>query len=310
MFWIGGSFAFVYNTINGCDSTVLVTVTEFDTPQNMVELTQCEGDTIYWNGQVLLPGGPYTFMYNTIHGCDSIVLVTVMEADTVLTYFERVSCGGQAVQWNGQSLFPGNSYVFPFTGLNGCDSTIVVSVKSSPDLTVELPQVEQLALGSSIQLMPKVIGIPPLQYTWTPPAHLSCMDCPAPFADPVSDTWYTLAVTDYAGCTATDSVWIQVNTECKVFFSNIFQPNDDGRDDWFFPQSGPCVRQVRLLRVYSRWGETVFEKRDFSPNEAALGWNGRFLERELNPGVFVWYAEWELIDGRRMVGKGEVTLIK
>jgi len=310
MFWIGGSFAFMYNTINGCDSTVLVTVTEFDTPQNMVELTQCEGETVYWNGQVLLPGGPYTFMYNTIHGCDSIVLVTVMEADTVLTYFERVSCGGQAVQWNGQSLLPGNSYVFPFTGLNGCDSTIVVSVKSSPDLTVELPQVEQLALGSSIQLMPKVIGIPPLQYTWTPPAHLSCMDCPAPFADPVSDTWYTLAVTDYAGCTATDSVWIQVNTECKVFFSNIFQPNDDGRDDWFFPQSGPCVRQVRLLRVYSRWGETVFEKRDFSPNEAALGWNGRFLERELNPGVFVWYAEWELIDGRRMVGKGEVTLIK
>lgn len=51
---------------------------------------------------------------------------------------------------------------------------------------------------------------PNFSYQWLPPTGLSCTDCPNPRANPVSDIFYTVIVTDGL-CSVTDTVFVTVN---------------------------------------------------------------------------------------------------
>ncbi len=71
-----------------------------------------------------------------------------------------------------------------------------------------------------------------------------------------------------------------------------------------------AAQGVRLLRVYSRWGERRFERRGFPLNDPTSGWDGSFRGKELNPGVFARYADVERHDGRVINFKGDVTVVR
>jgi hypothetical protein len=62
------------------------------------------------------------------------------------------------------------------------------------------------------------------------------------------------------------------------------------------------------LQIYDRWGARVYEAYNFQPNDPDYGWDGRLAGKLQNPAIFVYYAEIELIDGRVLLYKGDVTL--
>ena len=70
------------------------------------------------------------------------------------------------------------------------------------------------------------------------------------------------------------------------------------------------VKTIKNFQIYDRWGESVYGLTDFSPNDPASGWNGTFQSKALNPGVYVYFAEIEFIDGYIEMFKGDVTLVK
>jgi hypothetical protein len=54
----------------------------------------------------------------------------------------------------------------------------------------------------------------------------------------------------------------------------------------------------------------MYEATDFPPNDWTNGWDGTFKGQRLNPGVFVYYAEIELVNGETVIRKGDVTLLR
>lgn len=99
--------------------------------------------------------------------------------------------------------------------------------------------------------------------------------------------------------------------DCRqVFFPNVFSPNDDGINDLFLPFDGGDVSMVHTLKIFDRWGGLVFEKNEFQPNDFEAGWDGFFMGKKANPGVYAWFAEVEFRDGKRELKKGEVTLLR
>ncbi len=52
------------------------------------------------------------------------------------------------------------------------------------------------------------------------------------------------------------------------------------------------------------------ELEEFQPNDPQFGWDGRHKGKWVNPGVYVYTAEIEFIDGVNMVFKGDVTLVR
>jgi hypothetical protein len=54
----------------------------------------------------------------------------------------------------------------------------------------------------------------------------------------------------------------------------------------------------------------VFEQSNFSPNLEGYGWDGTFRGKLMNAGVFVYFVEVLLIDGRTEILTGDVTLFR
>ncbi len=91
---------------------------------------------------------------------------------------------------------------------------------------------------------------------------------------------------------------------------NVFSPNDDGYNDDFTVFADKAVRQIKHLRVFSRWGELVFERVDFPPNDLHYGWDGTFRGKDLPAAVFAWSAEVEFLDGDVVEVEGDVAVVR
>jgi hypothetical protein len=70
------------------------------------------------------------------------------------------------------------------------------------------------------------------------------------------------------------------------------------------------VVNVRSMRIYDRWGSMVFENTNFTPNEPALGWDGRAGGDNVLPGVYVYAIELEFLDGTMQRYDGDVTVVR
>ena len=113
-------------------------------------------------------------------------------------------------------IYPDHStaYTFYITDENGCMDYegIIISVSN---LSVDAGSSFVACAGDSAQIggTPAAFGgITPYTYSWSPTAGLSDPSSPNPFASPSSPTWYYLTVTDNAGCSAVDSVFVDIST--------------------------------------------------------------------------------------------------
>jgi gliding motility-associated-like protein len=134
----GASQSFLYTAANGCDSTVHVAVQELPIFATAVELEACTGTSADYEGTALQPGTSQSFVYAADNGCDSTVLVSVIELPVFASDLMLEACTGTTVEYDGTILNPGDSQLFVFTAANGCDSTVSVAVQEWPVFAQEL----------------------------------------------------------------------------------------------------------------------------------------------------------------------------
>jgi gliding motility-associated-like protein len=146
---------------------------------------------------------------------------------------------------------------------------------------------------------------------WSPFDQISCND---PFCASVTvapqDAMTVTALVESGPCSASAQIQLLVRKVRTVFIPNIFSPNFDGINDVFYIQTGPQVREVRQFLVFDRWGEPVFQARNFPPNATAFGWDGTNKGKRAHAGVYAWFAEIEYLDGHVETLKGDVTLVR
>jgi len=203
-------------------------------------------------------------------------------------------------------------YQLTIQDINGCELTVPAFVDEGNDLRLDVGEDRTISLGDTT-LLEAVISIPDMQITafnWTEPDPFDCVDCRQAPVAPLRKTLYKAIVEDLNGCMAIDSVVIDVIAEDRVYIPSAFSPNGDGNNDVFMIFSGNDVARINYLKVFTRWGETVYEKDDFAPNDPQHAWDGLHRGRELNSGVFVYLAEIEFINGEVKLFKGDVTLMR
>ncbi len=218
--------------------------------------------------------------------------------------------------FNGQS--PGNqtfstagaaTATLTATNSSGCSDQAIQNLRIHALPTVTMPPELTTVVGQSIQI-PAVYSGNMTSYTWTPPNQLSCTDCPQPLAGPQVNTSYNVSFVDSNGCTASGSILIKVLCEnANVFLPNTFSPNNDGRNDQFYPR-GTGIGTVKVLRIFNRWGEVVFERNNFSANQATAGWDGMYKGKRADEGVYVYQLEVYCQNGDLIRLDGNVALIK
>jgi gliding motility-associated-like protein len=151
---------------------------------------------------------------------------------------------------------------------------------------------------------------PVVSYNWLPVTNLSCTDCPQPDANPQFTTNYQVQIQDKYGCKNTAEVTVKVICNGQNFFiPNTFSPNGDGVNDVFYLRGSGLFR-VKSLMIFNRWGEIVFEKREFPVNDAASGWNGTYKGKKAAPDVYVYQIEIICSNGETIKYSGNIALIQ
>ena len=90
---------------------------------------------------------------------------------------------------------------------------------------------------------------------------------------------------------------------------NTFSPNNDGMNDYFYPRSGSAYT-ISSLVIFNRWGQKLFEKTNFPSNNYSYGWDGKYMNREQAADVYIYMMELQCTDGKKIIKKGNITLLR
>jgi gliding motility-associated-like protein len=212
-------------------------------------------------------------------------------------------------------LTPGD-YSIAVMDAFGCDTTLQFTLDAPSQISVALSadgnqQVPSVTLGDSIRIR-AVVSLPADQVDtliWTP-ALPNCAGCNNAFVSPDTATTYTVTAFDLNGCFASAQITILVIKRYRLYVPNAFSPNSDGINDLFTVFTGAGVKQINYLQVHDRWGAVVYKATNIAPNSTDTGWNGEVNGRKASTGLYVYLAEFEMEDGKRIIQSGEVSLLR
>ncbi|MEI6949684.1 PKD domain-containing protein [Paraflavisolibacter sp. H34] len=200
--------------------------------------------------------------------------------------------------------------VVGYDGYNCFTDTAFVLVAVGEYPTVSLGPDLTLATGTQYSLKSTVQNGPIKKWEWSPATDLSCSNCALPVARVKKSTDYTVTVTNNYNCSASDTISIKAFCEsAQVFIPNAFTPDGDGINDLLMVRAGG-IAQVKTFRIFNRWGELVFERSGFVPNDKRFGWDGRIHGKTATADVYVYTCEVVCENGVPYTYKGNVSLIK
>ena len=104
----------------------------------------------------------------------------------------------------------------------------------------------------------------------------------------------------------TDSVKVKLKVcECEMMIPNSFTPNEDNRNDYFFPVL-QCDYTYYNLTISDRWGNTVF-----TTNQVNGKWDGRFKGNLCSEDIYIYHIEsTEKGSDKKQVRTGRISLFR
>jgi gliding motility-associated-like protein len=146
-------------------------------------------------------------------------------------------------------------------------------------------------------------------FLWTPATGVADPNQPRTTITPTDSASYTLQITDSLGCITYDTLQIDVldpdDFDCEaILLPSAFTPNGDSLNDEFCITNAPIIRKMKSFEIFDRWGNKVF-----ATNDPFASWNGKYKEKELNTGIYVYRISYEC-GGKTKLKMGEVNLIR
>jgi hypothetical protein len=163
-----------------------------------------------------------------------------------------------------------------------------------------------LKVGQFLQMQ----GIPNrkvVRTVWIPQDTATCTNCLFHTIHPSKTTFVQLTVTDSAGCVAVDTFLVYV--EPNVYAPNVIYPESQNVGNKSFTLFSRENLPIHHLAIYDRWGEHVFNATDIMTNQLEQGWDGTFRGRKAEVGVYVFFAEVEVLPGRIELITGDITVL-
>ena len=128
-----GEYSEVFESKEGCDSTVVLTLTVNPIFSHTDEATICHGENYVFGSQTLTTAGEYTEVFESKTSCDSTVVLTLTVNPIYNHTAEAAICQGETYTLGTQILSETGIYTEVFESKTGCDSTVVLTLSVNPE---------------------------------------------------------------------------------------------------------------------------------------------------------------------------------
>ncbi len=181
----------------------------------------------------------------------------------------------------------------------GCGLPAIKQIRVYPSPFINLGADTTICAGNTAINLHDIYGGAPTtaQWLWNNGATTNNINVDAP------GEYYATVTAN--GCTASDS--IRIAPDCFTAIPNVFTPNGDGVNDYFYPRQALSAGLTKFhMTVYNRWGQVIFETKSLDGG----GWDGRFNGDPQPSGVFVYTIDASFKDGSELKHNGNLTLLR
>lgn len=316
-----------------CADTASVSIYYGGTVQMSHNIEMCDDSSFMFDNQLIDQAGTYTKTFIGQSGCDSVVTlnVAVKTPPPPVTFNLSDICFGSEVtvmasvtgnysyDWNmGNAIVASGSNAGPYTMewtetgtkvvsltiTNECGSssfTDSLHVNAIPVAHIDDITVSGLCGGDSIRIT--ATSGAGYKYSWSEMGQLVGDD--DHYVEFIPNGGFVkLDVTTPEGCSASDSVFVNVDQCCIAALPTAFTPNGDGRND-IYRIITLGNNELLSFSIANRFGEMVFDTKD-----TRKGWDGTYKGRLADVGVYIYYVKFKCHDGSTGEIKGDVTLIR
>lgn len=155
-----------------------------------------------------------------------------------------------------------------------------------------------ISLGESVVLNGSGSGFP----LWSSGSTLSSSVVYNPTAMPAQTTNYVLTVTDINGCINSDDVIITViQPEFNGIISNLFTPNGDGVNDYWYIQEIQNYPENEVF-VFNIYGQQIYNQKNYMND-----WAGTYNGKEVPDGTY--YYVLKFTDPETVL-KGSIDILR
>ena len=276
-----GRYDFRLTDVNGCDSIIHYDIAIRSNPSN-IKMSAC--DSLRWNvnGKVYTNSTLITEKFNNQYGCDSSITLDLHIAKSKRIFLEASACKEYFWSETQEVLTQSGDYLHLLQTAEQCDSTIHLKLTIHPEYSDSDTIISNQ------------------KYTW--PINQITYD---------SSGNYFIKFISKDQCDSIHYLLLTIIKENNIFYPNVIHPNSQIKQNTAFTIfDNGAIKSIERLRIYDRWGELIWQRENFPSNDVNNGWDGTFRDKAVNPGVFVWVADLLLTDGRRVVEKGDVTVVR
>ncbi|RUA29947.1 MAG: hypothetical protein DSY76_02905, partial [Bacteroidetes bacterium] len=291
----------------------------------LVSLNPSSGDSIYYdtvtvceNDSTLIRGNYYSPPANAIDtfanalGCDSILNTYVYPLASPI-----VSLGNDTAFCDGDSILlsvPNSFDSILWSNNSNANSIYVntqgwywVEVTDSNCKAIDSIQISNLSLSyiiindtSFCDKESWTISLPPAySYLWSTGNSLPTIT--------IQDSGqYWVEITDLCKNYTVDFHVETIDCSCMMAVPNVFTPNGDGLNDYFFPVIN-CMFEKYHIAIFNRWGQLLFES-----NNQNEKWDGKYLNNEVPEGVYFYVIDYvqPFQEGKESHHSGSITIYR
>ena len=209
------------------------------------------------------------------------------------------------------SLTPGD-YVVEVRDKFDCVHEVQLSISEPPLVEISTPLEIDLAFDENITLAfssnypdDQIISV-----IWkNSVGEILSEDFEFEYSSKLSDVINVEVITQN-GCIAESRIRINIDSELDLYLPNIFSPNGDGSNDRFVIYKNGIPATIDRLSIYDRYGNMVYEQRNFGFEDNPLGWDGTYKNSPVVIGVYIYVIEYTDFKGEKHIVKKDLTLVR
>ena len=148
-----GVYEIIETGINGCDSTITLTIIELPNGESSFSDEFCPASPYVWNNMTYAQPGVYEQTLSTVEGCDSVVTLT-LSLTIIQNSVGGTICQGENFVYNGTAYTSETHITDEYTSFEGCDSIVMFDLfvlpKPNYDTLATICEMDSFVLGPHV----------------------------------------------------------------------------------------------------------------------------------------------------------------